>query len=88
MFEGTLAFNQDLSGWDVRNSRNFKFMFKKSGMNHFIGNWRFESMKNVDVLTILVSVGAFDYISFYQCTNQSFLIVLYILVFNVRRNEL
>jgi len=23
MFEGTLAFNQDLSGWDVRNSRNF-----------------------------------------------------------------
>jgi len=56
MFEGTLAFNQDLSGWDVRNSRNFKFMFKKSGMNHFIGNWRFESMKNVDVLTILFSM--------------------------------
>jgi len=34
----------------VGNGRHFQNMFQNSGMNHFIGDWSFESMDNVDGL--------------------------------------
>jgi len=39
MFFGATAFDQDLSGWDVRKGINFANMFSHSGMNHYIGGW-------------------------------------------------
>jgi len=39
MFRGARVFNQDLSGWDVREGYNFDYMFTGSGMNHYIGDW-------------------------------------------------
>jgi len=42
----------------VANGQSFKNMFKKSGMNYFIGDWDFESMGNDSGrLSIFVSVG-------------------------------
>jgi len=42
----------------VGNGQSFRNMFKDSGMNHFIGDWNFESMKNdVGSLNVFVSVG-------------------------------
>jgi len=40
----------------VRNGIDFKRMFKKSGMNHFIGDWNFKSMENVESLSIFFSM--------------------------------
>jgi len=39
MFNGAAAFNQDLSGWDVRKGYSFILMFQGSGMKHYIGDW-------------------------------------------------
>jgi len=41
MFFGAAAFNQDLSGWNVRKGISFANMFSYSGMNHYIGGWVF-----------------------------------------------
>jgi len=52
MFAGASAFDQNLSGWNVGNGRGFIYMFKDSGMNHCIGDWKFTYMEN--------SVGRFS----------------------------
>merc|ERR1740136_220023 len=46
MFRGAAVFNQDLSKWNVANGQSFRNMFKNSGMNYFIGEWDFKSMRN------------------------------------------
>merc|ERR1740124_296447 len=64
MFEGASAFNQDLSEWNVTNGRNFINMFKNSGMNYFIGEWDFKSMRNdpgrISVFFSMLGVTKYD----------------------------
>jgi len=57
MFYGAVAFNQDLSGWYVGNGRDFRDMFKNSGMNYFIRDWNLKSMENgVGSLSVFFSM--------------------------------
>ena len=67
MFVGTLAFQQDISGWDVSNVKDMAFMFQRSTFNQDISGW--------DVTNITVNHNFATYSNILDTTNYDALLV-------------
>ena len=50
VFYGISSFNQDVSGWDVRNVQNFSYAFARTSFNQDISGWRTDSATNISYM--------------------------------------